>query len=249
MAPRSDTAIPDSAFGRPAAVSDVPSMGSTAISQAGPRPLPTHSPLNNIGALSFSPSPITTTPSKSTVPKNARMASTAAASAASLSPRPIHGYARMAAASVARTNSIAIFRSGCTYSASASVIYSVSFDPTSLRSVLRSYPLEHKSESPDSSPAHDEQLSIPTRRAPSLTPHPQQHPLSTLNSTHSPPTTQPRPPSLDSIRSLSISKEQPCPSPPLSGTPKCLTPPKPQDSQFPRSMCQAPKHSMPCCRG
>src|SRR6218665_1988663 len=77
----------------------------------------------------------------------------------------------------------------------------------------------------------------PTRPQPTTNNYPfppaaHPHSLPTLNRTLSPPTTQPRPPSLDSIRSLSISKEQPCPSPPLSGTPKCLTPPKPQDSQF-----------------
>ncbi|MFC5127251.1 hypothetical protein ACFPRL_29180 [Pseudoclavibacter helvolus] len=44
--------------------------------------------------------------------RNLRMASTAAPSAAFLSPRPMNGVARMAAASVARTNSIARFRSG-----------------------------------------------------------------------------------------------------------------------------------------
>ncbi len=91
MVPRSATAMTDSAFCRPAAVSEVPSIGSTAMSHAGPRPLPTRSPLKSIGASSFSPSPITTTPSKLTVPRKARIASTAAPSAASFSPRPIHG--------------------------------------------------------------------------------------------------------------------------------------------------------------
>ena len=111
--PRSDTAITESAFWRPAAVSDVPSIGSTATSHWGPRPLPTFSPLKSMGASSFSPSPITIVPSKFTVVKKARIASTAAASAASLSPRPMKGTARIAAASVARTSSSARFRSGC----------------------------------------------------------------------------------------------------------------------------------------
>src|SRR3954464_12723764 len=46
----------------PLAISVVPSTGSTATSQSGPSPLPTSSPLNSMGASSFSPSPITTTP-------------------------------------------------------------------------------------------------------------------------------------------------------------------------------------------
>ena len=47
----------------PLAVSVVPSIGSTATSHSGPVPSPTCSPLKSIGALSFSPSPMTTTPS------------------------------------------------------------------------------------------------------------------------------------------------------------------------------------------
>ena len=46
----------------PLAVSVVPSIGSTATSHSGPVPSPTCSPLKSIGALSFSPSPITTMP-------------------------------------------------------------------------------------------------------------------------------------------------------------------------------------------
>src|SRR4051812_11877826 len=91
------------------------------MSHAGPRPLPTCSPLNSIGALSFSPSPITTTPSKLTVPRNLRIASTAAPSAPSLSPLPMNGTARIAAASVARTSSSARLRSGCRKSVPVSV--------------------------------------------------------------------------------------------------------------------------------
>ena len=41
----------------------VPSIGSTAMSIAGAEPSPICSPLKSIGASSFSPSPITTTPS------------------------------------------------------------------------------------------------------------------------------------------------------------------------------------------
>ena len=51
----------------PLAVSVVPSIGSTATSHSGPVPSPTSSPLKSIGALSFSPSPITTVPRISTV--------------------------------------------------------------------------------------------------------------------------------------------------------------------------------------
>ena len=122
MVPRSDTAIIEIAFCRPAAVSEVPSMGSTAISHAGPRPVPTNSPLKSIGALSFSPSPMTTNPSKSTVPRNLRIASTAAPSAPNLSPLPMNGTARMAAASVARTSSRARLRSGWRKSAPVSEV-------------------------------------------------------------------------------------------------------------------------------
>ena len=87
-------------------------MGSTATSTCGPRPLPTFSPLNNHGALSFSPSPITTTPEISTELKIKRIAFTAASSASCLSPRPTHGAAASAAASVTRTSSRARLRSG-----------------------------------------------------------------------------------------------------------------------------------------
>src|SRR5438270_9539069 len=100
------------AFGCPSAVSLVPSSGSTATSTSGPVPLPTRSPLKSIGALSFSPSPITTTPSIETVSSMKRIASTAAWSADSLSPRPIQRAAAIAAASVTRTSSSARLRSG-----------------------------------------------------------------------------------------------------------------------------------------
>src|SRR5690349_12513129 len=70
------------------------------------------SPLKSIGASSFSPSPITTTPSISTVASMCRIASTAARSAAILSPNPTQRAQASAAASVTRTSSSARFRSG-----------------------------------------------------------------------------------------------------------------------------------------
>ena len=76
------------AFGRPWAVRRVPSSGSTAMSTCGGVPSPTTSPLASIGASSFSPSPITTTPSMWIVCSTACIPSTAAWSAASLSPMP-----------------------------------------------------------------------------------------------------------------------------------------------------------------
>src|SRR6188472_859581 len=96
----------------PFAVRVVPSTGSTATSHSGPVPSPTSSPLKSIGALSFSPSPITTTPRIWTVAIICRMASTATPSAPSLSPRPTQRAAASAAASVTRTSSSARLRSG-----------------------------------------------------------------------------------------------------------------------------------------
>ena len=81
MAPRLATAMTEMAFGMPLAVSVVPSIGSTATSYSRPLPSPTCSPLNSMGALSFSPSPMTTTPFMLTVEIMARIASTAAPSA------------------------------------------------------------------------------------------------------------------------------------------------------------------------
>src|SRR4051812_49373860 len=112
MAPRSVTASTAIAFGIPLAINVVPSIGSTATSHAGPLPSPTSSPLNSIGASSFSPSPITTTPCMETVPISLRMASTAAWSPPFLSPRPTQRPADIAAASVTRTSSSARLRSG-----------------------------------------------------------------------------------------------------------------------------------------
>src|ERR1700730_8536494 len=65
-----------------------------------------------MGAWSFSPSPITTTPRIRTVSSTTRIASTAAPSADSFSPRPIQRAAAIAPASVTRTSSSAMFRSG-----------------------------------------------------------------------------------------------------------------------------------------
>src|SRR5512133_574758 len=114
IVPRSATAMTAIAFGWPSAVNRVPSSGSTATSTSGPVPSPTGSPLKSIGASSFSPSPITTTPSIETESSIARIASTAAWSAAILSPRPTQRPAPIAADSVTRTSSSARFRSGRT---------------------------------------------------------------------------------------------------------------------------------------
>ena len=96
----------------PLAQSVVPSSGSTAMSTRGGLPSPISSPLKSIGASSFSPSPITTIPSIGTVSISSRIASTAAPSAASFSPRPTQRAAASAAASVTRTSSSARLRSG-----------------------------------------------------------------------------------------------------------------------------------------
>src|SRR3954452_13077736 len=112
MVPDSDAATTARAFGWPRATSSVPSSGSTATSTATPWWVPMRSPLKSIGASSFSPSPITTTPSISTVASMCRIASTAARSAAILSPNPTQRPQASAAASVTRTSSSARFRSG-----------------------------------------------------------------------------------------------------------------------------------------
>src|SRR3954470_21293298 len=95
----------------PREVRVVPSMGSTAMSTAGP-PAPISSPLKSIGASSFSPSPMTTMPSIGTEFRTRRIASTAAPSAPFLSPRPNQRPPASAAASVARARSMARLRSG-----------------------------------------------------------------------------------------------------------------------------------------
>src|SRR5206468_2187930 len=63
-----------------------------------------------MGASSFSPSPMTTTPSIGIMPNALRMASTAAPSAVFLSPRPIQRALASAPASVTRTSSRARLR-------------------------------------------------------------------------------------------------------------------------------------------
>ena len=65
-----------------------------------------------VGARSFSPSPITTTPFIDTVLISSRIAWTAAPSAPFLSPRPTHRAAAIAPASVTLASSSARFRSG-----------------------------------------------------------------------------------------------------------------------------------------
>src|SRR5215211_2200657 len=112
IVPRSATAITAIALGWPSAQRRVPSSGSTATSTSGPLPLPTSSPLKSIGASSFSPSPITTMPAIEIVSSIARIASTAASSALSFSPRPTHRPHAIAAFSVTRTSSSARFLSG-----------------------------------------------------------------------------------------------------------------------------------------
>ena len=112
MDPRALTAITEIALGIPFAYSRVPSMGSTATSQSGPLPSPTCSPLYSMGAWSFSPSPMTTTPFIETVLISCRMALTAAPSAPFLSPRPTQRAEAMAPASVTLASSSARLRSG-----------------------------------------------------------------------------------------------------------------------------------------
>src|SRR5919201_956299 len=111
MVPRSATATTDTAFGKPLDSSVVPSTGSTARSTFGSMPLPIRSPMYSIGASSFSPSPITTTPSIWMALRRSRMALTAAWSSAFLLPRPIQRAAASAAASVTRHSSRPMLRS------------------------------------------------------------------------------------------------------------------------------------------
>jgi len=67
--------------------------------------MPSRSPLKIPGASSLIPSPMTTSPQTSVMSNMPRMASQAAASAASLSPFPIHPMQFSAAISVARRKS------------------------------------------------------------------------------------------------------------------------------------------------
>ena len=100
--PGSPNAIVASAPGRPFAQKDVPSRGSTATSKSGPpSPRPTTSPLNSMGASSFSPSPMTTVPCPGACARMRRIASVAAPSAASWSCRPTHARQANAAPCVA----------------------------------------------------------------------------------------------------------------------------------------------------
>mmetsp|Transcript_6505 Transcript_6505/g.20219 ORF Transcript_6505/g.20219 Transcript_6505/m.20219 type:complete len:220 (-) Transcript_6505:89-748(-) len=107
--PRFATAITAMAPLRPVAHSVVPSSGSTAISIS-VVPSPMRSPQYSIGASSLAPSPMTTTPVMGTLFSTLRIMSTAAWSAAFLSPLPSHLPADSAAASVTRTSSSAKFR-------------------------------------------------------------------------------------------------------------------------------------------
>ena len=106
--PSSDAASTVIAPAWPWATRFVPSSGSTAMSTAGAsaRALPvspTRSPMYSIGASSRSPSPMTIRPANSISSMVRRIASVAAASASSFSPRPMNRAESMAAASVTRT--------------------------------------------------------------------------------------------------------------------------------------------------
>ena len=100
-------------FGAPFEMLVVPSIGSSAISNGGEPGTqgPSCSPLKMPGASSLIPSPITTSPQMFIRSNMPRMASQAAASAASLSPRPSQRNEFSAAASVARTKSNSMTRS------------------------------------------------------------------------------------------------------------------------------------------
>ena len=107
----------------PCATRFVPSSGSTAMSTRGTSsrsaPVrPTRSPMYSIGASSRSPSPITIRPAKSISSIVLRIASVAAASAPSRSPRPMKRADSIAAASVTRIISSA---SSCSISAGSAV--------------------------------------------------------------------------------------------------------------------------------
>ena len=92
-----------SEFGIAFAHKVVPSKGSSAISNFGPLPVPTFSPINSIGASSLSPSPITTVPDILIIFNCLLIASTAAWSADFSSPLPRIFAAAIAALSVTRT--------------------------------------------------------------------------------------------------------------------------------------------------
>src|SRR4030095_3609378 len=110
-------AIHEMEFGAPFAMLVVPSIGSSAISKRvvpGSHE-PSCSPLKIPGALSLIPSPITTCALMSMLSNIPRIASHAAASASSFSPRPSHCSAFNAAFSQARTKSNSSRRSMPSY--------------------------------------------------------------------------------------------------------------------------------------
>ena len=94
-------------FGIPLLTLVVPSTGSSAMSNRGEPTfhVPSRSPLKIPGASSLIPSPMTTSPLTSIRSNMPRIASQAAASAASLFPLPIHCRQLRAAISVARRKS------------------------------------------------------------------------------------------------------------------------------------------------
>src|SRR5437879_2477106 len=100
-------------FGAPLEMLVVPSIGSMAMSNGGApgTQVPSCSPLKIPGASSLMPSPMTTSPQMFMRSNMPRMASQAAASADSLSPRPSQRSEFNAAASVARTKSNSMIRS------------------------------------------------------------------------------------------------------------------------------------------
>ena len=77
----------------------VTALGAREVRIPAPEPIaePTFSPMNSMGASSRSPSPMTTVPSIGSMLSAARIASTAAWSAAFSSPRPIRVEAAIAA--------------------------------------------------------------------------------------------------------------------------------------------------------
>src|SRR5699024_7858355 len=99
-------AITAKAFQVPCATMFVPSKGSTATSTCGPMPVPSFSPIYNIGDSYISPSPMTTVPCIGIVSTTSRKAEVAASSASSCFPLPIQRSDDNAAASVTRTISI-----------------------------------------------------------------------------------------------------------------------------------------------
>src|SRR5262245_34727399 len=118
----------------------VPSGGSPAISTCGPASSPPFSPMNNIGASSRSPSPITTVPSIGSLLSSRRIASTAAWSAAFSWPWPRSRAADTAARSVTRTISSVRMRSSNSCGGTE-ICVDISNTPQSPRRSVRSAPL------------------------------------------------------------------------------------------------------------